>query len=281
MHRPGPDPSSYAIMPKTERTDQMASRKIGVTSTSFHMPFDEMLPLAREMGITGLQLWGVGGEHDAMTLSTDDRKRLLDQITSLGMEISALCAEVGGFCHPETVEGNTEKARAVVDMAVDMGVYVVSGHVGVIAEDPNDPGRVCMAKAMAEFGKYCEDRGTVYASETGPETIELMREFIDALPNKGIALNYDPANLVMNGFDPVKGVLVGQELIVHTHVKDAVRYPDGSCDEVPVGTGQVPFAEYFAALDSIGYDGYLTIEREVGDNRVADVRAAVEVIRSL
>lgn len=245
------------------------------------MPFDQMLPLAKEMGITGVQLWGVGGEHDAMTLSKDDRKRLLEKMQSQGMEITALCAEVGGFSHPESVEGNIERAKAVVDMAVDMGVYVVSGHVGVIAADPNDPGRVCMTKAMVEFGKYCEDRGKVYASETGPETIELMREFIDALPNKGIALNYDPANLVMNGFNPVKGVQVGNELIVHTHVKDGVRYADGSHEEVVVGKGQVPFGEYFMALDAIGYKGYFTIEREVGDNRVADVQSAIEVIKSL
>ena len=255
----------------------MANRKIGVTSTSFNMPFDDMLPLAKEMGITGVQIWGVGGEHDAMTLSKDDRRRLLEKMQSNGMEITALCAEVGGFCHPESVETNIERAKAVVDMAV----YVISGHVGVIAPDPNDPGRVCMTKAMVEFGKYCEDRGKVYASETGPETIELMREFIDNLPNKGIKLNYDPANLVMSGFNPVKGVQVGNELIVHTHVKDGVRYADGSCEEVPVGKGQVPFSEYFMALDAIGYRGYFTIEREVGDNRVADIQGAIEVIRSL
>lgn len=244
------------------------------------MPFDQMLPLAKEMGITGLQLWNVGGEHDAPSLSKDDRKRLLDKITSHGMEISALCAEVGGFAEPATVEDRLMRVKAVIDMAVDMGVYVISGHVGHIAADPNDPGRVCMARAMVELGKYAEDRGKVYASETGPETIELMREFIDPLPNKAIKLNYDPANLVMNAFDPVHGVLVGRELIVHTHVKDAIRHPDGTPEEVPVGKGGVPFKEYFAALDSIGYNGYFTIEREVGEDRVSDIRAAIEVIRS-
>ncbi len=240
-----------------------------------------MLPLAKEMGITGLQLWGVGGEHDAMTLNRDDRLRLLEKIQSMGMEISALCAEVGGFSDPATLEDHMQKARAVIDMAVDMGVYVVSGHVGTIPEDHSDPAWVCMSEAMTEFGKYAEDRGKVYASETGPESIELMREFIESLPNKAIKLNYDPANLVMNGFNPVKGVLVGSDLIVHTHVKDGVRYMDGRCDEVPVGKGQVPFGEYFAALDAVGYDGYFTIEREVGDNRVLDIQAAIEVIRSL
>jgi len=258
----------------------LADRKIGVTSTSFNMPFDEMLPLAAEMGITGVQLWNVGGEHDARSLSTDERKQLLEKIKSRGMEISALCAEVGGFTDPAIVQENLEKAKAVIDMAVDMDVYVISGHVGVIPEDPSAPERVCMTEAMVELGKYAEDRGKVYASETGPESIELMREFIDALPNKAIKLNYDPANLVMSGFDPVKGVLVGSELIVHTHVKDAIRHPDGRPQEMPVGQGAVPFSEYFAALQAVGYNGYYTIEREVGENRVADIRRAVEVIRS-
>lgn len=47
----------------------MANRKLGVTSTSLHMPFDQMLPIASRMGITGVQLWNVGGEHDARSLS--------------------------------------------------------------------------------------------------------------------------------------------------------------------------------------------------------------------
>lgn len=259
----------------------MANRKIGVTSTSFGMPFDEMLPLAKEMGIKGVQLWGASGEHDAKALSRDDRLRLLDKIHSYGMEVTALCAEVGGFTNPDTVQANLETSRAVIDMAVDMDVYIITGHIGVIAQDPNDAGRLCMAKAMTEFGRYCEDRGKVYASETGPETIELMREFIDALPHQAIKLNYDPANLVMKGINPVKGVLVGRELIVHTHVKDGVRYENGTCEEMPVGTGQVPFSEYFAALDAIGYDGYYTIERETGQNRVADIQGAIDVLKTL
>lgn len=259
----------------------MAQRKIGVTSASFNMPFDQMLPLASEMGITGLQLWNVGGEHDAASLSSDDRKRLLDKIKSHGMEISALCAEVGGFTDPATVQDHLKKAKAVIDLAVDLGVYVISGHVGTIPEDPNDPARVCMTKAVIDLGKYAEDRGKVYASETGPELVELMREFIDALPNKAIKLNFDPANLVMNGFDPVNGVMVGRELIVHTHLKDGKRFSDGHAEEMPAGKGDVPFKEYVAALDKIGYKGYFTIEREVGDNRVVDIKAAVEVIKSL
>lgn len=74
---------------------------------------------------------------------------------------------------------------------------------------------------------------------------------------------------------------MGSELTVHTHVKDAVRHPDGRPEEMPVGKGSAPFAECVAALDAVGYDGFFTVESEGGENRLEDIRAAVEVIRAL
>ena len=125
----------------------MATRKIGVTATSLHMPFDKMLPLAKEMGITGLQLWGVGGEHDARSLSKDDRKRLLDQIQFARNGDLRAVRRGRRVYDPETSGGSSRRAaRAVIDMAVDMDVRVVSGHVGVIPEDHNDPKWICMPR---------------------------------------------------------------------------------------------------------------------------------------
>ena len=44
--------------------------------------------------------------------------------------------------------------------------------------------------------------------------------------------------------------------------------------EVPLGEGAVDFDAYLAALDDIGYKGFLTIEREVGDDPAADILTA-------
>ena len=54
-------------------------------------------------------------------------------------------------------------------------------------------------------------------------------------------------------------------------------------DAVPVvlfEEGGVDFDSYLKALSEIGYKGYLTIEREVGENPTADIRLAVEFLRS-
>ena len=47
-----------------------------------------------------------------------------------------------------------------------------------------------------------------------------------------------------------------------------------------LGTGGVDFDKYIAALNDIGYDGYLTIEREVGDDPAADISMAVDFLKA-
>ena len=42
----------------------------------------------------------------------------------------------------------------------------------------------------------------------------------------------------------------------------------------------MPFDAYLKALDDIGYRGFLTIEREVGDDPVRDIRAAVDFLKA-
>jgi sugar phosphate isomerase/epimerase len=65
------------------------------------------------------------------------------------------------------------------------------------------------------------------------------------------------------------------------HHKIAEMGTDGEAfREVPLGEGKVPFADYFSALQEIGYTGYLTIEREVGDQPEADIRKAVAFINA-
>ena len=46
--------------------------------------------------------------------------------------------------------------------------------------------------------------------------------------------------------------------------------------ETPLGQGDVHFESYLAALDEIGYRGFLTIEREVGNDPAADIGIAKE-----
>jgi sugar phosphate isomerase/epimerase len=136
-----------------------------------------------------------------------------------------------------------------------------------------------------------------FAVETGPETSKVLKGFLDSLGSKGVSVTLDPANLVMvTGDDPVQAVYNLKDYIVHTHAKDGVMLnrtkpeyiygvepaPAGlpaAFAEVPLGTGSVDFPAYLKALGDIGYKGFLTIEREVGEDPAKDISMAADFLR--
>ena len=150
------------------------------------------------------------------------------------------------------------------------------------------------------MAEYADSLNAHFAVETGPETADTLCRFLDSLHSTGVAVNLDPANLVMvTGDDPVKAVDTLKKYIVHTHAKDGrrlyYREPEKvyglvveeepvvseSFLELPLGQGDVPFPRYLDALRAIGYHGFLTIEREVGDQPEQDIAAAVHFLKGL
>lgn len=86
-------------------------------------------------------------------------------------------------------------------------------------------------------GKYqFKRRGEVMydfpiAIETGPEISADLKVFLDDLHSTGVAVNLDPANLVMvTGDDPVQAVYNLKDYIVHTHAKDGIKLRDENPD---------------------------------------------------
>jgi len=286
------------------------TNKIGVIVDSFGVGVREGLIKAKEVGAEGVQIYAVKGEMDPDNLSPQARKELKAYIDSLGLEISALVGDLGGHgfqdaaANPEKIE----KSKRILDLAVELGTNIVTTHIGIVPDDKNGRIYADMQKACEELSLYANSLNAHFAIETGPETSAHLKEFLDTLTGKGVAVNFDPANMVMvTGDDPVQGVYTLKDYIVHTHVKDGVRYKEvdprivyGSLDsegldhekiakmvtegaffaELPLGEGKVDFDAYFKALQDIGYTGYLTIEREVGTNPEADIRKAVEFILS-
>jgi sugar phosphate isomerase/epimerase len=117
----------------------------------------------------------------------------------------------------------------------------------------------------------------------------------------GIGVNFDPANLVMVQCEDIpKAVGLLGKYIVHTHAKDGQNLckitgeqlyngadvppnfkPWECIKEVPLGEGQVPWPQYIAALKAAKFDGYLTIEREVGEDPRHDIAKAIGFLKSL
>jgi sugar phosphate isomerase/epimerase len=110
-------------------------------------------------------------------------------------------------------------------------------------------------------------------------TAESLRALLERLDHPALGVNFDPANMVLyDKGDPVAALRLLGRWIMHIHIKDAVRTarPGTWGREVPWGEGEVGGGSFLDALKEIGYAGALAIERESGDDRLGDVRVAIE-----
>lgn len=273
---------------------------IGVMLESFRQPIPVALKKAREVGASGVQMYAVNGDLTPERLAGEKRKEFLNMVKSEGLVISALCGDLGkGFHDPDLNPELIEKSMRILDLAKDLGTNIVTTHIGVVPADPNHERYKIMQEACFKLAEYADSVEAHFAIETGPEESAVLKGFLDGLHSTGVAVNLDPANLVMvTGDDPVQAVYNLKDYIVHTHAKDGVRnyyrspeevyglveaemLASPSFAEVPLGTGGVDFENYLKALDEIGYHGFLTIEREVGNDPEGDIRLAVDFLNGL
>ena len=275
--------------------------KIGVMVESFRQGFRGGVEKAAALGAQGIQAYATYGELAPENLTEEKIREALDFVKSHGLVFSALCGDFGhGFMNPEENKIYVEKSKRVLDLAKKLECNVVTTHIGTVPEEENETKEI-MRKACRELAEYADSVDAAFAVETGPEPASVLCRFLDGLHSSGVSVNLDPANLVMvNRDDPVAAVHTLKKYIVHTHAKDGrqlhecdpevvygVRPRDPDCVtdksfiELPLGEGDVPFPAYLKALEDVGYRGFLTIEREVGDHPERDIASAVDFLKNL
>ncbi len=271
---------------------------IGVMLDSFRCNTKDAIEKAAKVGAKGVQMYAIEGEYSPKNMTPEKCRELLDMIKTNGLCISALCGDFGrGFGNPDMNSALIEKSKRIMDLALNLGTNIVTTHIGVIPDSKNHERYKIMQNACFELSCYAKSLNAKFAIETGPEKALVLRGFLDELGTMGVAVNFDPANFVMvTGDDPVEAVYTLADYIVHTHAKDGIKLREcnpeavyGIIDEkshsgvdyieLPLGKGNVDFNKYLKALDDVGYRGFLTVEREVGDNPEQDVQEAVEFLK--
>ncbi|MFO7636736.1 MAG: sugar phosphate isomerase/epimerase [Clostridia bacterium] len=272
---------------------------IGVIVDSFRVPLREGIVKAKSIGASGIQLYAVEGEMSPGNLNAAGRREWLDIIRSHGLCVTALVGDPGdgGFAHADRNPARIEMSKRIIDLALDLDSCIVTTHIGVIPGDASHPRVPILQQACETLGEYAAANNAFFAIETGPEPSIVLRNFLDSLSTKNVCVNFDPANLVMViGEDPVDAVRNLKDYIVHTHAKDGRMLRKTNPEELymshagnwseafietPLGEGDVHFPSYLKALQDTGYSGFLTIEREVGENPYEDIRKAVVFLKNM
>lgn len=184
-----------------------------------------------------------------------------------------------GLNSPAFRESRTQYVLSVIPFMKRLGVtdmIVHSGHV------PNNPFEreytemVCSVRIIAEALKK-NDMNFLF--ETGGESPISLLRLIGDIGLDNVFINLDTGNIIMYGFgNPVDALYTYGKYVRNMHAKDGLPPTDPKKigKEVNIGEGHVDFEKVFSMLHSLGYDRFVTIEREIRDGAQAE-----EIARSM
>jgi sugar phosphate isomerase/epimerase len=157
--------------------------------------------------------------------------------------------------------------KSIIDFTELLNVDATGLHIGFVPHDTVGPEFASLVDATWEICDYAAQKGIFIHLETGQEPADVLIEFLRAVDRSNLAVNFDPANMILYGCgEPTAALERIGPFVRSVHCKDArwsTQPGTAWGTEVPLGEGDVDFGRFLKLLDELGYEGPLTIEREI------------------
>ena len=236
--------------------DLSVAKEIGIPTVQIHAPHkgnrtakhaEEILVRLAEFGITVTAVFGgFQGESYA--------------------DIPTVVKTVG-LVPAQTRAQRLAEMKEISDFSKMLGCNVIALHLGFVPHDTESALYKDVLAVTKDLCQYASANGQALHLETGQETAEALNQFIDDVGHDNLFVNFDPANMILYGTgEPIDALRALGQRVKSCHFKDAT-WSDTPGEtwgaQVPLGQGDVDIQKYMDTLKEIGYQGPLTIEREI------------------
>jgi sugar phosphate isomerase/epimerase len=198
---------------------------------------------------------------------------LKNTLLSRGIPVSNLNAftlyAVGDVYHPSWIEDHKEAREARIRHTVDcilLAKKIGARHLSTEPGGPVPSGNLLQAEkiflaGLRQAAKVAENEGVNVLIEPEPglliENSRQFKRFMKNVSSDNVRLNFDIGHFYCVNEDPAKLVFELSEYIEHFHLADIAGRVHNHL--IP-GRGSIDFRSVFDAIESIGYDGFVTVE---------------------
>jgi sugar phosphate isomerase/epimerase len=268
---------------------------IGVCTWSLQ-PKDSahLIEMVKQLGLSHAQLalWPIVGLDDKrkfQELGHLKKSGLTFTAAAMGYpgeDYSSIDAirRTGGFAPDDDWDVRKRLSAQAAQLAVELGIRKISAHIGFVPPE-GAPGYDAIKDRVRHVAENFKSHDIDLLLETGQERADELLAFLHDVQSPNVYINFDPANMILYGLgDPIGAIATLAPFIRHVHVKDATASAKPGVEwgeEGPFGEGEVGPQRFLDALKAINYTGPLAIEREAGNERVGDVRKAIEALRAI
>lgn len=170
----------------------------------------------------------------------------------------------------------SQRVKELLDGAAfarELGVKDIITHLGYMPDNPMNEDRIGVVQSVRHICKEIGKYGQRFLFETGEELPLTLVQLMHETGMENVGVNFDPANLLINArANPADALDLFASYVGGVHGKDGV-YPQGvnpKGKEVMIGSGRANFPVLIEKLVEAGYDGDITIEREIKDSEERD-----------
>ncbi len=256
------------------------------------------LEVARELGVPTIQLHA---PHQ-QTRTKANAEAFLKKLVDYGIRLTAVFGGFDGESYadiptvdrtvglvpPETRAARLAEMKEISDFAKLLGCPVIALHLGFVPHDAQAAPYQEILGITRDLCDYAAANGQALHLETGQESAAGLLQFIGDVRSDNLYINFDPANMILYGSgEPIEALRMVGKFVRSIHCKDGTWAANPGQEwgrEVPLGEGDVGMENYLRTLKEIGYDGPLTIEREIPqepERQKAEIGHAVRLLTEL
>lgn len=255
--------------------------RLAVATRCLELPLRTALQVAADCGAEGVQ-FDLRDELRPAELSESGRRDLRHLLEELGLQVAGTTFALRRALADEyELDRRIAALKQAMTWSFALEARVLTVRIGRLPTDEHSREAQTLREIVDDLARYANHSGVSLAFTPARDSAADLQQIVSAIQSGPIGIDYDPAQLVMAGHDPVAALRTLHAFIHHVQLRDGLSDIDGSSAETPVGQGAVPWLEVMATLGEIEYAGWLTAIRSQGNDKAADLRRALVFVRRL